>query len=160
MLCIVLNCMTLHNATTNPALQTMRRTEDQVDVGFMARVPGTDKAALEAILTATSGKTWFIRTALHHFNNECEKSTALQAEVVEAILAMRGEEPPRRLEDFLVRVPIEEYTRFNKMFPDKGATTWFMRKVITSYLAQSEGRPTPDAHVLDAVKGILNLQHN
>jgi hypothetical protein len=61
------------------------------------------------------------------------------------------------LDDFLVRVPVEEYHRFNKMFPDKGATTWFMREIIKKYLEQSEGRPTPDAYIQEAVQGILRL---
>lgn len=135
----------------------MRRTEDKTEVGFSARVPAVQKLALEAILSATSGKTWFIRTALKQFNDECESNPTLQVEVTDKILAMRGEEPPRMLDDFLVRVPVQEYERFNKMFPDKGATTWFMRELIKTYLNQSEGRATPDSYVLDAVKGILHL---
>lgn len=136
----------------------MRRTEDKAEVGFSARVPAVQKEALEAVLAATSGKTWFIRTALAQFNDRCEKSIDLQARVTDAILAMRGEEPPRMLDDFLVRVPVQEYTRFNKMFPDKGATTWFMRKIVAEYLRQSNGRPTPDEFVSDAVTGILYPQ--
>lgn len=135
----------------------MRRTEDKTEVSFSARVPILHKQALEEILSATSGKTWFIRTALRQFNDACEQRSALQTEVTEAVLAMRDQEPPRMLDDFLVRVPVQEYTRFNEMFPHKGATTWFMRGLIAKYIEQSEGRPTPDAYVLDAVRGILRL---
>lgn len=137
----------------------MRRTDDKAEVSFAARIPWLHKEALEGILSATSGKTWFIRTGLQQFNDECEPNPSLQGEVTEAILRMRGEEPPRRLEDFQVRVPVQEYIRFNKMFPDKGATTWFMRGLIAKYIDQSEGRPTPDSHVLEAVRGILNLSN-
>ena len=135
----------------------MRRTEEQSSVGFAARVPALHKQTLEAILSATSGKTWFVRTALQQFNDECETNVGLQSRVTEAILAMRGEEPPRFLDDLLVRVPVQEYHRFNQMFPDKGATTWFLRNLISKYIEQSEGRPTPDVYVLEAVKGILTL---
>jgi hypothetical protein len=140
----------------------MRRTEDKASVGWTARVPALHKQALESILSATSGKTWFVRTGLQQFNDECEKGSAsqaaaLQAAVTESILAMRGEEPPRFLEDFIVRVPVAEYVRFNAMFPDKGATTWFMRRLIAKYIEQAEDRPTPDVHVLEAVRGILKL---
>lgn len=154
----LLNCNTLHRITTHPRSPPhMRRTEDKVEVGFSARVPGIQKQALESILSATSGKTWFIRTALQQFNDACEANPALQTQVTDEILGMRDQEPPRMLEDFLVRVPVGEYTRFNKMFPDKGATTWFMRGLIKTYLDQSEGRPTPDTYVLEAVKGILHI---
>jgi hypothetical protein len=135
----------------------MRRTEDKSEVGFSARVPQIHKHALESILAATSGKTWFIRTALKQFNDECEPNPSLQVEVNEAMIAMRDQEPPRMLDDFLVRVPVQEYERFNQMFPHKGATTWFMRGLIAKYLEQSEGRPTPDLYVQEAVKGILRL---
>lgn len=135
----------------------MRRTDDRPEVGFSARVPETEKRALESILSATSGKTWFVRTALKQFNDECEPRTHLQAQVTEAILAMREQEPPRMLDNFLVRVPVGEYERFNRMFPDKGATTWFMRGLVKKYLEQSEGRPTPDSYIHEAVMGILQL---
>src|SRR5690242_15578274 len=85
----------LHNSGIH---RSMRRTEDRTEVGFSARVPVIHKQALEAILSATSGKTWFIRTALRQFNDECEPSPALQAEVNHAMIAMREQEPPRMLD--------------------------------------------------------------
>lgn len=140
----------------------MRRTDGASEVGFAARVPARQKAALESVLTATSGKTWFIRTALRQFNEACAQDPRLILSVTEAILAMRGEEPPRGLVDFLVRVPVDDYNEFNRMFPDKGATTWFIRGVLDAYLKQSESRATPDEYVLEAVRDVLGLaeSHN
>lgn len=135
----------------------MRRTEGASEVGFAARVPPRDKAALEAVLSATSGKTWFIRTALKQFNEACRLNPSLIPLVTESILAMRGEEPPRGLVDFLVRVPVDDYNDFNDMFPDKGATTWFIRGVIAAYLKKAETRQTPDEFVFEAVRDVLGL---
>lgn len=146
---------TIPQRITSPA--NMRRTDGQSEVGFAARVPAQQKKALEAILTATSGKTWFIRTALKQFNEACRQDPQLVLKVTEAVLAMRGEEPPRGLVDFLVRVPVQDYNEFNEMFPDKGATTWFIRGAIECYLKQSENRATPDDYVLEAVRGMLGL---
>lgn len=135
----------------------MRRTDGQAEVGFAARVPAKDKSNLEAVLSATSGKTWFIRTALKQFNEACRSDPRLVASVTDAILGMRGEEPPRGLVDFLVRVPVDDYNEFNQMFPDKGATTWFIRGVLAAYLKKSETRATPDEYVLEAVRDVLGL---
>lgn len=158
--CVILSCNATYHIIHNAPV--MRRLDGQAEVGFAARVPKKDKAALEAVLTATSGKTWFIRTALRQFNEACRADPRLIPVVTEAVLAMRGEEPPRGLVDFLVRVPVDDYNEFNSMFPDKGATTWFIRGAIANYLARAGTLPTPDEYVLDAVRGMLGLaeSHN
>lgn len=135
---------------SNLTMLSVRRDTTAAEVGFTARLPRAEKLSLEAKLPMKGGKTYFIITAVEHFCDLMEKSPTLLAAAKEAIQsALYSEETPRDLESISTRIPTALYERFNRLFPEFGAATWFYRRVVTAYV-QDEGM-TLDDEIRNAV---------
>lgn len=135
----------------------MRRRPDQAAVGFTARIQSEDRARLDANLPMTGGKTWAVQAALEYFCSLCESDQALQSRVHDAVLQMRAGEPPRQIEELVPQVPLDLYKRFNRMFGEKGATTWFLRSFVSAFNKRMAMHPGIDTDVKEAVRTILGL---
>lgn len=136
----------------------MRRSTNQPYVGFAARVPAADKQDFTSVLPMNGAKTWWTETVLKTFLDLCEADPDLQQWVHDQIYTARAEEPPRDLEEMTSEIPTELYKRFNKLFGEKGATTWLVRTVLRSYLNRAAGRPTPEQVVRESVREALGLE--
>lgn len=134
----------------------MRRRPDQASVGFVARIPREDKAALDAVFPF-AGKTWATQRGLEIFCDYCEVHPEFQTYVHDQILHMRAEGPPTNLTEFMPEVPRSLYNRFNSMFPEKGATTWFLRKFVPALTEQMARYERFDAEIRTAVKKVLGV---
>jgi hypothetical protein len=136
----------------------MRRDTSQPYVGFAARVPGTDKEALQTLHPMKGGMTWWTETMLEAFLDLVETSPSVQAWVHDQIYEARHVEPPRALEEMIPKVRTDLYQRFNKLFGEKGATTWLIRTMLRTYLQRAAERPTPDQLVKEAVREVLGME--
>ena len=128
----------------------VRRDTNAAEVGFTARIPRAEKLTLEAKLPMKGGKTYFIQTAVEHFCDLMEQSPSLMGAAKEAIqTSLYMDDTPQDLESISTRIPTALYERFNKLFPEFGATTWFYRRVVGAF-ARDEGM-TIDDEIRNAV---------
>lgn len=126
----------------------MRRKTNVAAVGFTARISEQDQLDLAEILPMSGGKRWLIETALREFLDLCEKDARLVSFVNDQVMQMREDgRPAEKLVDFLPRVKTDLYMRFNRIFPEKGATTWFIRRFIELYLQDNIGKEPRESQV-------------
>jgi hypothetical protein len=143
------------------ALECMRRRTDATEVGFAARISALDKQSLDAILPMQGGKTWAVETALAHFLDLCEAMPELAQAARDSILRMRDREPPRGdLAELAPRIPVDLYRRFNKLFGDKGGTTWFLREFCFSLIRRVDDRDTIEHDILRSVDDLVQRVRN
>lgn len=135
----------------------MRRTPNE-PVTFAARIDREEKNILDNILPMQGGRKWAVEVALEKFCIACEADTKLQIWVRDRVLDARAQEPPRGGDDLQPRVRFDLYERFNKMFGDKGATTWFLRQFVTHYIDVASRHPLPEELVRQAVSRLLHLE--
>lgn len=124
----------------------MRRDTTKPQVGFGARLPREHKDTVEGKLPMLGGKTFLVTTALEQFLDVCETHPPIQRWVHEEIDRMlsSADGAPRGVEETVVQIPSSLYERFNSLFPEFGATTWFMRQLARAY-AEDEGESLEEA---------------
>lgn len=135
----------------------MKRRADQATVAFIARISPSDKQAIASVLPMWGGRTWATDLAVQKFCELCESNPLLQARVHDLIEQMKGEDPPLGPEDFEPRISRDSYERFNSLFGQKGATTWFLRNWVPAFVEEMAQYPLLDEIVERSVRGVLKL---
>ena len=130
--------------------------KNPAEIGFGARIAREDKKRLEAVLQMNGGKTWWMIKSLEFFVEACEASAELQGWVHDEILRLKEEEPAIGPIEFQPTIPRALYDRFTRMFPERGANTWFIRNAVKEYLKVTEELPTHEDMVNIAVQRVLH----
>lgn len=116
----------------------MRRDTTKPLAGFAARLPRPHKDTFEGRLPIKGAKTFFVETALTQFLDLAENSPAIQNWVREEIQRMlHEEEKPRGVKETTVYIATPLYERFQRVFPEYGATTWFFRQAVKAFVEDS-----------------------
>lgn len=133
----------------------VRRNTDNPYVNWSARVPVETREEFKALIPVVGSQTWFLSTALEKFLAMVEPSQDFQAYCHRDIQQhLHNEAKGSPLAVFSVQIPTELYDRFNALFPEWGATAWFMRRSISSFNKNMEG-VVLDERVEDAVRDML-----
>lgn len=135
----------------------MRRRDDNANVAFIARIDPNHKKLIDAALPMHGGKTWATELAVRKLCDLTEGSPLLQARVHDLIEKMKETEPPRGPDDFEPRITRETYDRFNLLFPQKGATTWFLRAWVPLLVDHMEEQPPLEEIIERSVKSVLQI---
>lgn len=135
----------------------MRRRPDQYTVAFIARIDPHDKQAIDNALPMYGGKTWATETAVRYLCDLCEANPLLQARVHDLVEKMKETDPPRGPDEFEPRIARETFERFNRIFPQKGATTWFLRTWVPIMVEQIEEHTGLEEMVHRSVKSVLQI---
>lgn len=109
----------------------------------------------KALIPVVGSQTWFLSTALEKFLAMVEPSQDFQSYCHRDIQQhLHNEAKGSPLAVFSVQIPTALYDRFNALFPEWGATAWFMRRSISSFNKNMEG-VVLDERVEDAVRDML-----
>lgn len=135
----------------------MRRPPQQPTVVFGTRLPVSDKEALDQALPQQGGKIWLTEVMLTHFLDLCESDPNLVVRVHRWIEDYNLEETPRGLTEYFPKVRRGLYERFNRLFPEHGAVTWFLRNAVNEYVTLMQFRQPPDYDAKLAIHHLLRL---
>lgn len=114
----------------------MRRADDQVHVRWSVDVYAPWLDDLEARFPVHGMRAWLIESGIEQFVELCEvmdpaELRALHALIADTIYNQRAPSPVKRA-NLNVRRNIHD--RFNALFPEQGASTWFVRALVRSWL--------------------------
>jgi hypothetical protein len=134
----------------------MRRSKTAAEVGFTARIPQGHKRSITGLLPMTGGKRWFMEAALEEFIELCRNDPTRITWVNDQILQMKEDgRPQEKLEEFLPRVKTDLYTAFNDLFPQKGATTWFIRTLVARFIQDMQEQASFEESVRESVRSMI-----
>lgn len=129
----------------------MRRPDNQPTVVWNCDVKVEVFERLTVLIPVMGARAWAINAMLERFMEQTEASPKLQRLVHEDIQRKLHEEPtPTGLKKTNVRVTRAVYDRFNTLFPEWGASTWFTRVCLgamVDYMEQHEINLTQLAEV-------------
>lgn len=110
----------------------MRRDLNKPYVPWTVRITPEDRTALDELLPAQGMKTWVVVKSLGAFLDLMEGSKGLQRWAHREIQSYIYREGEGRLayRDLNAQIPTELYVRFSKVFPEFGAASWVMRRII------------------------------
>ena len=109
----------------------MRRDLNKPEIPWGIRVSAADNEALSSLLPMNGGKTWLIETGLKAFLDLMEGSpTHREWAHAQIHQANASADRPRRTKVLTFCVPSHLYVRFNKLFPQVGAGSWFVRTLV------------------------------
>jgi hypothetical protein len=105
-----------------------RRPDNQPTVVWNVDVKEDVLVRLAGLLPVMGSRAWAINAGLKHFMQQAEASPRLQRFVHEDVQRKLHEEAtPTGLMKTNVRVNRDIFERFNRLFPEWGASTWFTR---------------------------------
>jgi hypothetical protein len=100
---------------------------------------------------------WVFQTALDKFLDRVELDPQQQRWIhadIEDMMLNRT--PPSNLESINFRITTSSFLRFDKIFPEMGAGTWFFRRVFDALIARmNEADFNLDTYVEQAVSDAL-----
>jgi predicted Abi (CAAX) family protease len=126
-------------------------------VAFSARLPKELNEEFNAVQQAYGSRVWFVRTALQRFNatikEHPEMIPQIKAEI--DIMLSTGFDSPEGTVAFVAQIPRDDYNEFNQVFPQYGATSWFLRSITRAFIREAIDYPTGQALVYRAIDSIL-----
>lgn len=115
----------------------MRRDTRKTEVTWNADVSEETLRELDRLLPITGTRTWAINTGLDEFLTVMENDPKLQEWAHADIQrALHVEDTPRGTKALNVKIPADHYNRFNALFPEWGATTWFIRRFVNQFVVE------------------------
>lgn len=143
-------------ATTYRRFQ-LRVRKGQAFVGFSARVDKAERQLFEVNMPQHGARIWFIQSALKQLLRRVEENPALVEEINAQIVLMLSTKTDDSLGgvEFPARVHEQDYQQFNELFPQYGATSWFVRSVLKQFNEASRSWPTSPRQVEMAVDTVL-----
>lgn len=130
------------------------RTGSKDKVVVVAKIPRADYARFMELMPGTGQATWYVRQAFSEFCEQLEADSTLRKRVLAATKHMleHGEKGGRPLR---IRIGQPTYKRFNRILPEYGVTSWFLRTWVRAYIDHMERLPAPQEQVLIAVTASL-----
>ena len=126
--CVILKYSPLQHFTPEPL---MRRTSKAGEVGWHCEVSFDQCALLEELLPIRGAFASVVTLGLRSLLDQLESNRDLLRLVHEDIQRHLYAEPREgKMRGIGFRVPETLYTRFNRVLPEWGATTWFIRRLI------------------------------
>lgn len=119
----------------------MRRDTSRPSVSWSAKVSATDKQLLEKLLPTPA--RWSFTIALTAFVKLMKESPTLRSWAHEEISRGRGDPDDRTTPkvELTFDIPTELYNDFNDLFPQIGATSWFVRRALRAIVAEFAEEP-------------------
>lgn len=135
----------------------MRRDLNKPEIPWGIRVSEEDSRALASLLPMNGGKTWLIITGLKAFLELMEGSAPHREWANSDIIRHNAAPKPSRTKELSFRVPTDLYIRFNKLFPHNGASSWFVRTLVSATVADlQENGPTFEERVSHIVNTAMS----
>jgi hypothetical protein len=124
---------------TQAKFKLMRRDLNKPEVPWGIRVSSADNEALSAVLPMNGGKTWLVIAGLKAFLELMENSPE-HREWAHRQIAQHSRDPdrPRYHKELSFRVPTDLYIRFNQLFPQIGASSWFIRTLVSGTISDMQ----------------------
>ena len=139
----------------------MARDLTKEDVPWSVRIDPQDYNTLANLWPMQGARTWLLNTGLRGFVELCEDSNAHQRWVHLAIGRHMASERPTQGRDLTCRVPSAMWFRFHKMFPEPGASSWFVRTFVHHIVEVMSGEArTLEERVLAMVKDIIEADES
>lgn len=114
---------------------TVRRNTAKPTVAWAIQVEETDHADFLAIYPLRGAFSGIIAIALQLFLDRLEAEPQLQVWAHEDIgRHLHLEERPERKQLIEINIPTALYERFNRILPEYGATSWFVRRLIEALI--------------------------
>lgn len=138
------------------SLRAMLRNPSAKESTFQGRVAASDLALLDRFCPSAGFRTWLFRSALHEFNAQLAAHPELADPIHERIHAMVQD--PQKLRGgaaVQVRIASSEYDAFNAVFPEYGATSWFLRRILSTFIAAIQGYPLMSNLTSEALASLL-----
>lgn len=88
--------------------------------------------SLTALLAIDGARAWAVGLGLAEFVDRAEKSEELRAWVHAAIAKMMVDPAPIGTVAINIKAPMDLYIRFDRLFPEWGATSWIIRRILDS----------------------------
>jgi len=125
-------------------------------VNFSARVSLDDKEALDALFPIYGNLQWLVQSGLQGFLAAVREHPDLVRTLTRVINREVAERvQPEPAYNLRVKIARHEYDEFNSLFPQYGASTWFIRNILREFILRAEGRGIRLATELDAT--VVNL---
>lgn len=119
----------------------MRRDTSSHHVSWNATVQPETLDKFDAVFPVHGARTWTIETAVEKFLAVVENDKVLQARIHEAIQDHLHLEPkPKGARSVNLKLRTGLYDRFNDLFPEFGATSWFIRNILLEFSKVVEAR--------------------
>lgn len=148
-----------YQPTFNPTL-AVRRDTSKPEVVWSARVSESSKNTFNHLIPIYGAQSWIIDSALEKFLAIVEARPSLKDQIDGIIHRHRFEETREgRLIEFSVKIRTGLYDRFNNIFPQMGATSWFMRALLDAVNTQLSDFIL-DERVMAAVRQIILENRN
>lgn len=127
----------------------MRRDLNKPEIPWGIRVSASDNEALSSVLPMNGGKTWLILTGLKAFLELMEASPSHREWAHSEIVKHNADKDrTRTTKELSFRVPTDLYVRFNKIFPEIGAGSWFVRTLVSATVEElQKGGPTMEERI-------------
>lgn len=134
-------CNRYGRSPVSPLAPMRRQPKQKLDMRiFSADVSKSTVDALDGFLPIQGSRVALIRLGLEAFCSRVEKERDLISVVNQAISDMLHDDTPRGLADINPKISATLYERFNDLFPQYGANSWFLRNYldgIVELLAES-----------------------
>lgn len=133
----------------------MRRAVDKPTTFWSARVYAPDKEEFKNLLPLHGAQTACFNIALEKFVAAIKANPELKPAIHDAIqhhLHEEGRSGPT--EELTVNVATSKYIEFNELFPEQGATSWFIRRTLCALNLQL-AHFVLDDRIEQAVRSIL-----
>lgn len=115
----------------------MRRDTNKASVAWAAKLDADTYGAFQKIFPVKGTFSSIITLGLEAFLNRIENEPMLQVWAHEAIAEhLHNETKPVKCRDLDIRIPTSLYERFNKVLPEWGATSWFVRRLVSTMVMQ------------------------
>lgn len=134
--------ITLYHVTpASNGVPALRRNTSQPYVTWNARVGNEDFGSFSQLFPMRGARTWFIEEGLGRFLEAVRSSPELKEFCHDQIAQMlSGENNLVLVKEFPCRISRAKYDEFNKLFPEFGATTWFVRSMIGAVIQVMDER--------------------
>jgi hypothetical protein len=134
----------------------LRRDDTQPTVVWNADVSVEILAQFEAMFPMNGSRTWAITVGLEKFLERAEANPVFLRAVHVGVEQMLADPDDIHKRSINLRIPSALYTRFNKILPEWGATTWFIRHLLQQMLTEAAAASFSLDDLLDhSVRNIL-----
>lgn len=140
------------------SLSPMRRRETADEITIQAEVGAEELRELSKLIPISGVRAWLIRGGLEEFTSLLEAHPELLPDIKERISRMMlGENPGSNRKVCNLSIPLGLYNRFNAQLPDRGATSWFIRRLISYFLRELTPQPSLEKLRAQALNNLVFL---
>jgi hypothetical protein len=136
----------------------MRRDVSKSQIDWLVDLDREEWDAFAHLYPMRGSGPFVATTALSALLNALESNHGLHTAATTDFLHYRSDAKPRRIHTLSIKLPTALYLRFDRLFPQWGATTWIIRRLFHHAITQPT-LPSIQLQALGAVEQYITLLH-